>query len=370
MSSTLLSIHSIFHRWGYTSISAAGALTVVCLLASCATFRSPALTDNPPATIVARPLPTGKLPVALVLSGGSARGFAHVGVIKVLEANGLRPDIIVGTSAGSIVGALYASGLSAAELDSAVAQMDRSVFTDFVWPGLGFLPGELGFVRGDKLHRFLDARLKHHLIQHFPIPFAAVATELATGRPVAFNSGDAGLAVLASSAVPGVISPVYINRKYYGDGQISSPLPVATARELGAAIVIAVDVVYPPEDAFVYSATGVMFQAFAVSVHRLKEYEKAGADLVVAPALRKTSGQFTFADRAHLIAAGEQAALQILPAIRAAFAKSALGSQKIKMTAVGNENWKTHVRARPIVKEILDNKAAIKKLSGGEYAWY
>ena len=130
MSLTLLSIHSIFHRWGYTSISAAGALTVVCLLAGCATFRSPALTDNPPATIVARPLPTGKLPVALVLSGGSARGFAHVGVIKVLEANGLRPDIIVGTSAGSIVGALYASGLSAAELDSAVAQMDRSVFTD------------------------------------------------------------------------------------------------------------------------------------------------------------------------------------------------------------------------------------------------
>ena len=94
------------------------------------------------------------------------------------------------------------------------------------------------------------------------------------------------------------------------------------ARELGAAIVIAVDVVYPPEDAFVYSATGVMFQAFAVSVHRLKEYEKAGADLVIAPVLRKTSGQFTFADRAHLIAAGEQAALQMLPAIRAAFASS------------------------------------------------
>ena len=289
-------------------------------MASCATFKPPMPTDQPPATVAAQPFANGRIPVALVLSGGSARGFAHVGVIKVFEANGLRPDIIVGSSAGSIVGALYASGLSAVELDSALAQMDRSVFTDFVWPGLGFIPGELGFVRGDKLHHFLDARLKRHHIQNFPIPFAAVATELATGKPVAFNAGDAGLAILASSAVPGVISPVSINRKYYGDGQISSPLPVATARELGAAIVIAVDVVYPPEDAFVYSATGVMFQAFAVSVHRLKEYEKAGADLVIAPVLRKTSGQFTFADRAHLIAAGEQAALQMLPEIRAAFA--------------------------------------------------
>ena len=184
MSPVLHSMYSIFHRTAYPWISVAGALALVCLVAGCATFRPPTPTDNPPSTIVARPLPTGKLPVALVLSGGSARGFAHVGVIKVLEANGLRPDIIVGASAGSIVGALYASGLSAAELDSALAQMGRSVFTDFVWPGLGFIPGELGFVRGDKLHHFLDARLKHHHIQDFPIRFAAVATELATGKPV------------------------------------------------------------------------------------------------------------------------------------------------------------------------------------------
>lgn len=302
----------------------AAALGLVLATAGCTTFKPPMPTDQPPSATLALPFPTGRPPVALVLSGGSARGFAHVGVIKVLEANGLRPDIIVGTSAGALVGALYASGLTALELEAAVSQMDRKVFSDFVLPGVGFLPGELGFVRGDKLHRFLDARLKHHHIQDFPMRFAAVATELATGKSVAFNAGDAGLAVVASSAVPGVISPVYINRKYYGDGQISSPLPVAAARELGAVIVIAVDVIYPPEDAFVYSAIGVMFQAFAVSVHRLKEYEKAGADLVVAPALRKTSGQFTFADRIHLIAAGEQAALQMLPAIRAAFANPPL----------------------------------------------
>ena len=294
-------------------------MTGALLLGGCATFQPPTPSSNPPAVIATKPFPPGKVPIALVLSGGSARGFAHVGVIKVLEQNGLKPDIVVGASAGSIVGALYASGLTAAELEAALAQMDNSVFTDFVLPGLGFLPGEMGFVRGEKLHQFVDTRLKTHHIEDFPIRFAAVATELSTGKLAAFNAGDAGLAVLASSAVPGVITPVVIDRRYYGDGQIASPLPVGTARDLGAKIVIAVDVVYPPQDAFLYSAVSVLFQAFAVSGHRLKEFEKAGADLVIAPTIEKTSGQFSFADRQRLITAGEQATLGMLPAIRTLF---------------------------------------------------
>ena len=297
--------------------------TSALLLSGCATFQPPMQSNNPPAAIAARPFPSGKAPIALVLSGGSARGFAHVGVIKVLEAHGLKPDIIVGSSAGSIIGALYASGLTAAELEEAVAQMDKSLFTDFVLPGLGFLPGEMGFVRGEKLHRFIDARLKAHHIENFPIRFAAVATELSSGKPVAFNSGDAGLAVVASSAVPGIITPVVIDRHYYGDGQIASPLPIATARNLGAKIVIAVDVVYPPADAYLYSAVSVLFQAFAVSVYQVKEYEKAGADVVIAPRMHRTSGQMTFKDRDHLIAAGEQAAQEALPQIRQAFLRAA-----------------------------------------------
>ncbi len=296
-------------------------LSSALLLGGCATFQPPMQADHPPAKVAAKPFPPGMVPVALVLSGGAARGFAHVGVIKVLEQYGLKPDIIVGTSAGSIVGALYASGLTAVELEDAVAQMDSAMFTDFVLPGLGFLPGEMGFIRGEKLRRFLDARLRTRHIEDFPIRFAAVATELATGKAIAFNAGDAGLAVLASSAVPGVIMPVTLDRKHYVDGQISSPLPVQAARELGAKVVIAVDVVYPPEDAFVYSAIGVLFQALTVSVHRLKEKERTSADLVIMPVIEKTSGQFTFADRQTLIAAGEKAALEMLLACRAAFAR-------------------------------------------------
>lgn len=293
------------------------------LLGGCATFQPPMQSDHPPSAVAARPFPPGRAPVALVLSGGAARGFAHVGVIKVLEQQGLKPDLIVGTSAGSIVGALYASGLTAAELESAVAQMDKSVFSDYVLPGLGFLPGEMGFVRGEKLHRFIDAHVNTHHIEDFPIRFAAVATELSTGNVTAFNSGDAGLAVVASSAVPGVITPVVIDRRYYGDGQIASPLPIGAARALGAQIVVAVDVVYPPQDAFLYSAVSVLFQSFAISAHRLKESEKTGADLLIAPVIQKTPGQFTFADRRHLIEAGEQASMALLPSILATFSQNA-----------------------------------------------
>ena len=296
-------------------------LIAASLLAGCSTFRSPMVVNDPPASVAAKPFSLNIHPIALVLSGGAARGFAHIGVIKVLEANGLKPDIIVGTSAGSIVGAIYASGLSALELETAIAQLDNSAFTDFVVPGLGFLPGEMGFVRGEKLHRFINAQLKTHHIQDFPIRFAAVATDLKNGKAVAFNSGDAGMAVVASCAVPGVITPVEIDKRRFGDGGITSPLPVATARALGAKTVIAVDVVYPPEDAFLYSAVGVLFQAFAISSHQLKNTEAAQADLVIVPEIQNTSGQFGFSDRTHLTAAGEAAARKALPQIREMFAR-------------------------------------------------
>ncbi len=271
--------------------------------------------------MAAKSFEPGAVPVALVLSGGAARGFAHIGVIKVLEANGLKPDLVVGTSAGAIIGAFYASGMTAAELEAVAREMGNALFTDFVLPGFGFNPGELGFVRGEKVQRFLAARLKHPHIQDFPIRFAALATDLATGTPVVFNSGDAALALVASSAVPGVIVPVRVGNKYFADGQIASPLPIRAAQALGAKIVIAVDVVYPPEDAFLSSAVSVLFQAFTIAVHQLKLIELPFADLVIAPTIGKTSGQMRFSDREQLMAAGEQAATRVLPELKAKFAR-------------------------------------------------
>ena len=286
------------------------------VLPSCATFAPPPRVAREPASVAPLPLVTSGTPVALVLSGGAARGFAHVGVLQALEEAGIRPDLIVGSSAGSIVGALYASGLSAHEVDAALGEMSLAVFNDIVLPSLGFWPGELGLVKGEKLRVFIRDRLRHELIEDFPIRFAAVATDLSSGRAEAFNSGDASLAVRASSAVPGVITPAEIRGRHFGDGQIASPLPVKVARDLGAKVVIAVDVLYPPRDALLSSAPGVVFQAFTISMNRLRDYELREADIVIQPDIPATQSQFGLSARGWLVETGKAAALKALPQIR------------------------------------------------------
>ena len=296
------------------NLVAAGMLLAT---AACATFAPDPERGPDPRLVEAGGCPKPDC-VALVLSGGSARGFAHVGVIKALEANGLKPDIVVGTSAGAIVGALYASGLSTDELAAAMGRLDRSAFQSLSLPGLGVIPGSLGLLRADSFHRFIDREVRHHRMEDFPIRFAVVATDMNSGEPTVFNSGDAGTAVAAAGAVPGLFAPVQIAGRLYGDGALSSPLPVQAARRLGARTVIAIDVIYPPEDAALTNAMRVVFQAFAISVHRLKQYDAASADVVITPELGKTSGQWGFSERDRLIAAGEAAVLPALPRLRAA----------------------------------------------------
>jgi NTE family protein len=258
--------------------------------------------------------------VALVLSGGSARGFAHVGVIKVLEANGLRPSLVVGSSAGSLVGALYASGLRPEELERAAGSLDFGTLGDWIVPGSGLFRLEPGLLRGNGLRDFVNRWSRHARIEDFPIRFAAIATDLRSGSVVVFNAGDAGTAVLASCAVPGLIAPVQIQDRLIGDGQISSPLPVAAARVLGADRVIAVDVLYPPADAEITGVVDVLFQAGIVAANRLKDMEAAGADLLIRPRIPPTTGQYGFEQREQLIAAGEAAAYQALEGVRRQFA--------------------------------------------------
>jgi NTE family protein len=236
-----------------------------------------------------------------------------------LEANGMKPDLIVGCSAGSVIGALYASGLDSRGLDQALEKMDANVFGELAIPGLGFLSSPLGLVQGEGLHAFVDRSARRHVIEEFPIKFAAVATDLGTGLPTLFNSGDVGLAVHASSAVPGLITPAKIAGRIYSDCQISSPLPIRAAKRLGARKVIAVDVVYPPEDAVLTSALRVTFQALTIATYRLKESELGEADLVISPDLPSTSGQFGFSDRTMIIEAGARAAQAALPGIRTLF---------------------------------------------------
>ena len=282
--------------------------------AGCAT--APALDPLEQPRLGAVRASTAREPVALVLSGGSARGFAHIGVIKVLQESGLRPDIVVGSSAGALVGALYASGLSADEIERKLAGVDGPAFADMVWPRLGALPGALGFVSGNHLRRLVAERLPIARLEDFPTTFAAVATDVDAGSPALFNLGDAATAVQASMAVPLLFAPVAIGPRRFVDGQVSSPIPVQAARQLGASHIIAVDVVYPPEDSALTSPMRVLFQAFLISTYRLREMQVREAELVITPAIAPTTGQYGLAQARELVAAGEAAAREALPRLR------------------------------------------------------
>ena len=264
------------------------------------------------------PAPTNTPRVALVLSGGSARGFAHLGVLRVLEREGLRPDLVVGTSAGALAGGLYASGMP---VDAIEALAERiGWFTVFdIDPVRSLLGGlGLGLAKGKRMEAFLRESLIVPM-QSFPTRFAAVATDLNSGETVVLNHGDAALALRASSAVPGMLEPVNVGGRLLGDGQIVSPLPVAVARQLGAQRVIAVDVVYPPQHSTLTNPVSVLFQTVLISSHRHLHNERPLADLVLLPVI-ETRGQLGLSDRDWLIKAGIAAAEAALPQLRAAFA--------------------------------------------------
>ena len=283
------------------------------LIGGCATQPARALSETVhPKAGPLRPFDSSRLSVALVLSGGSVRGFAHIGVLQALDELGLVPDLIVGTSAGSLVGAGYAAGLNASQIEVAMRSLSWSVMSDWVVPQLGqpFLKGELGLVRGERFQRFADELVGHRPIDALPRRLAIVATELQSGVPVVFTAGNVGLAVHASSAIPGVFVPPIISGRRYIDGQVSSPLPVMAARALGADIVIAVDVTYPPEDAAITTLPDVVFQAFMIASQRLVKTELQGADLVIRPRI-PSSNQLGMEDRKKLIEAGRAATLEL-----------------------------------------------------------
>ena len=217
----------------------AAVLSPAALLAACASTPLPPAPppEPPPAATVPPPPPVAMRPprIGLALGGGAARGFAHIGVIQVLEENGIRPDLVTGTSAGSLVAALYASGKSGSELGTLAASMDEGAITDWSFPGRGL-------IRGEALARYVRDQTGHKPIEQMKLPLGIVATDLDSGAPILFQRGDTGLAVRASSAVPAVFQPVKIGTREYVDGGLVSPVPVRFARQMGAELVIAVDI--------------------------------------------------------------------------------------------------------------------------------
>lgn len=224
---------------------------------------------------------TGQPRVALVLGGGGLRGFAHVGVLQALEEAGIRPDLVVGTSVGAVVGAAYASGLSAAQVEQAAREIVPSSLIDFTL-------STSGLMRGEHIARWVGRVTRHTPIEHFPIRFAAMATDLQSGRPMALTSGPAGRATQASAAVPGVTIPVAYRGGHLVDGGSASLVPVRLARAMGAHTVIAVDIYCntdeaPAEGQGSTGALSVMHRVMRGQSCQGAQAEMAEADVVIAP---------------------------------------------------------------------------------------
>jgi NTE family protein len=275
---------------------------VALLVAACATPPS-GVPETPPEVVI-----PAKPTVALVLGGGAAKGFAHVGVIKALESHGIEPDMVVGTSAGSVVAALFAAGYNGFDLQRISLSMDEDTVRDWILPNRGF-------IRGDALQKFINDAVQRRDIQNLNRKLAIVATDLQTGEPMVFQSGNTGLAVRASSSVPGIFQPVKIGTREFVDGGLVSPVPVKVARDLGADIVIAVNISGVPQQSKLSDTLDILLQTFTIMGHVIASEELSAADVVVSPDISELKSA-SFDSRNIAIIEGEKAGLAAVPEIK------------------------------------------------------
>lgn len=254
--------------------------------------------------------------IALVLGSGGPRGFAHIGALKVLEAEGIKPDLIVGASVGAMIGALYASGHSASAIEQLALDLNVLTLIDFS----ALLNGQR--IGGASIARFVNNHVDARTIEQFPIRFAAIGVNTVDGKLAVFNRGNAGVAVRASSAIPGKFDPVRILGVDYIDGDEQTPLPIRVARDLGAQVIIAVNVSEYMED----TPTGVPQEWVSKGWRRARavDAEAPFADVIIHP----NTGYFTdvrYEYRVRSIAIAETATRKMLPAIRLAIARGNAG---------------------------------------------
>lgn len=276
---------------------------------------SPAPTPTPPPPPT--PVPTREVPpkVGLALGGGGARGFAEIGVLRVLEQEKIPIACVAGTSVGSLVGALYAD--TGRVLDAEFHAVSVTEEDLFDYRALAVFSG--GFVKGERLRQFLGANLKSRSIEQMKVPFAAVAVDVAAGRAVVFQRGPIAPAVHASCAIPGVFVPVEIGGRTYVDGGVVNPVPADVARAMGADVVVAVSIPPLTRPSVPSNPIAVAYQAVTIMSAEIGRLRAREADVVVTPEVGDVAYD-DFSQKKRLIAAGEEAARRSLPGIRAAIA--------------------------------------------------
>ncbi|MDR5793299.1 patatin-like phospholipase family protein [Caballeronia sp. LZ008] len=290
------------------SLAAASSVLAACTTTSGGNSGETAIV-TPPAPPKAEP--QQPMRIGLALGGGAARGFAHIGVIKALEARNVRVDLVAGTSAGSVIAALYASGMSGIAINKLALTMDEASISDWAMPFRA-----RGILQGVALQNYLNRTLDNRPIEKMAKPLGIVATDLKSGQPILFQRGNTGVAVRASCSVPSIFEPVKIGDREYVDGGLVSPVPAAFAHKMGADYVIAVDISARPESGLTSSSFDVLMQTFTIMGQTIKAYElDKYANAVVRPNLNAMSSS-DFSQRNASILAGEEAVAKMWPTLQ------------------------------------------------------
>jgi NTE family protein len=291
---------------------------VVVFAAACRTVpvadSGPVAPPRPPPPLVAAHVPVPR--VALVLGGGAARGFAHVGVLRALEQEKIPVDLVVGTSVGSLIGALYAEDRNSFELEWTAFQLEKEDLFDY---GVMNVVTGMSFAAGDRLEKWITDKIKIKNIENMKVPFAAVATDLNWGTRVVIDRGPVARAVRASSAIPGVFPPVQHMGKILVDGGVSDNIPIAVARERGADLVVAVDISENLGNTDIKNVVDVVLQATNIMFALNVEHSKRGADVLITPKIGDV-GMLDFGQKKRCMQAGIEAARTAIPAIHKAIA--------------------------------------------------
>jgi NTE family protein len=278
--------------------------TIVLLLVLCVACTKEIILSPP----LPQPSPPRQAIIAVVLGAGASRGFAHVGVLKVLETQKVPIHLIVGTSAGSFVGSLYAYGYDAYQLQKVAMELLKDDVADLTVP-------DNGFIRGEKLENYINKKVNQTTLEKLKIPFRAVATNVQTGEETVFATGNTGKAVRASCSIPGIFQPVRIGDKTYVDGGVASPVAVDAARSAGADVVIAVDISAGVAGTLPQGILETILQAIDIMYARIATAQLRNADVVIRPRVSQI-GSSDFDRRHEAILEGEKAAAEALPKIQ------------------------------------------------------
>jgi len=250
--------------------------------------------------------------IGLALGAGGARGFAHIGVLKVLEKENIPIDYIAGSSMGALVGSLYGVGQSPANLEKFATLFRRKYFMDFIVP-------KLGFVAGQKAKEVIRMLAKGMKLEELPIPVSIVATDIKSGERVILDHGDVATAVRASIAIPGIFVPEKIGDRLLVDGGVIDRVPLSVVRQMGADITIGVDVFYFQTKPELYTIYDVIMQSMDIMAKQMVRVHEFSNSVMISPIVKQKSS-LDFSDVESLIRRGEEATMEKIEEIKSCIA--------------------------------------------------